>query len=124
MIKIIVGDYSAKKKESLLARCQKIRSKYDGFLHAGIIHYIQGEMPFFIPKGMIARVLDKCPSVWSEDLPEQIKAGKDPPITKAMKKEYIELQKDFMVPISGDEIVEIIRLAKKFIKENKKRRHI
>jgi len=108
----MVGDYSAKKKGSLLARYQKIRSKYDGFLHAGIIHYIQGKMPFFIPKGIIARVLDKCPSVWSEDLPEQIKADKELTITEAMKKEYIKLQKDFIMPIGSYEIMEIIRLAK------------
>jgi len=114
-IEIIVGDYSAKNKESLLARCEKIRSEYDGLLHAGIIHYIQNKMPDFTLKAAISRVLDKCPSVWPEDLPEQIKAGKEPKITKAMEKEFRELNKGLIMPIQGGEIVEIIRLAKEFL---------
>ena len=112
---IIVGDYSAKKKESLLSRCEKVRSDYDGLLHSGIIYYIQGKMPDFTLKAAIARVLDKCPEVWSEDLPEQIKAGKEPKITKAIQREFKELNQMLLIPIQGGEIAEIIRLAKEFL---------
>jgi hypothetical protein len=104
-----------KNKRSLLARCEKIRSEYDGLLHSGVIHYIQSKMPDFTLKAAIYRVLDKCPSVWPEDLPEQLKAGKEPKITKAMKKEFRELNEGLLIPIQGGEIAEIIRLAKEFL---------
>lgn len=115
-VTIIAGDYSAQKKDSLLARCEKKRSDYDGFLHAGIIHYIQGNVPDFTLKAAISRILDKCPSIWPENLPEIIKAGKEPKITKAIEKEWQELNKNLIIPIQGGEIVEIIRLAKEFLK--------
>ena len=119
-LKIIVGDYSAKNKESLLVRCEKIKNDYDGMLHSGIIHYIQGNMPDFTLKAAISRVLDKCPEIWAEDLPEQIKAGKEPKITEAINKEFKVLNKGLIMPIQGEEIVEIIRLAKEFLIKNGK----
>jgi hypothetical protein len=61
-------------------------------------------------------VLDKCPSVWPEDLPEIIKSGKELKITKEIQKEFKELNKGLIMPIQGDEIAEIIRLAKEFLK--------
>ena len=120
-IKVMVGDYSANNKESLLARCDKIRSKYDGFLHNGIIHYIQGKMPDFTLKTAISQVLDKCPSVWPEDLPEMIKSGKEPKITEAIKNEFKRLNNGLILPIQGGEIAEIIKLAKEFLAENQKK---
>ena len=114
-IEVIVGDYSSKKNESLLARCDKKRTQYDGLLHNGIIHYIQSKMPDFTLKAAISMVLDKCPSVWAEDLPEQLKIGKEPKLTKEMKKEFQKLNEGLIIPIQGGEIAEIIRLAKEFL---------
>lgn len=116
-IKVVVGDYSAKSGESLLARCEKKRTDYDGFLHAGIIHYIQGKMPDFTLKAAISQVLDKCPSVWPENLPNLVDEGKAPEVTKAMNKEFRSLNEGLLIPIEGGEVVEIIRLAKQFLEE-------
>lgn len=123
-IQIIVGDYGSQEKSSLLARCEKIKSGHDGMLHAGVIHYIQGrateEEGFhgFILKAAIGRVLDKTPSVWPENLPELIKDGKEPKITKSIKKEFQKLNENLLIPIQGLEIAKIIGWAKKFLKEN------
>ena len=105
-----------------MARCEKIRSEWDGLLHPGVIYYIQNRMPLFILKAAIYRVLDRCPSVWSEDLPELVKAGKKIKITKKMKKEFEELNEELLFPVQGGEIVRIIELAKEFLnKEGKKK---
>ena len=117
--KIICGDYTAKNTKSLLSQCEKIRSDYDGMLHNGIIHYIQNKMPNLTLKAAITRVLDKCPSIWAEDLPEQIQAGKEPKITKIIKKEFKILNQMLLIPIQGDDIIEIIKLAKDFLNKGK-----
>ena len=115
-MKIIVGDYSSKSKSSLLARCEQKRTKYDGLLHTGIIHYVQGSFgEDFVLKAAIKEVLDKCPSVWPEDLPERVAKGEKPEVTEAMKGEFKSLNEGLLLPIDGSDIVEIIRLAKEFL---------
>jgi len=116
-MKVIVGDYSSKDKSSLLARCEQKHSEYDGLLHAGIIHYIQGKFgeEGFILKAAISRVLNACPSVWPEDLPEQLERGEFPKITEAIKREFSEMNKGLIIPIQGDEIAQIIKLGKEFL---------
>lgn len=117
-MKIIVGDYSSKNESSLLARCEQKRSEYDGMFHAGVIHYIQGNYgngSEFILKAAIKEILDKCPSVWPEDLPERVAKGKNPEITDEMKAEFTTLNKGLIIPIEGADVVEIIRLAKEFL---------
>ena len=118
-VKIIVGDYGAKNKEGLLKRCESVRSDCDGLFHSGIIHYIQGKMPDFTLKAAISQVLDKCPEVWPEDLPERIDKGEEPKVTKAIQQEFKSLNEGLIMPIEGGEVVEIIRLAKAFLKEGK-----
>ena len=115
-IKVITGNYSSQKKGSLLARCEAKRTDFDGFLHAGIIHYIQGNMGDFTLKAAISQVLDKCPEVWPEDLPERIDKNEEVEITKAMNREFKQLNKSLIIPIEGGDVVEIIRLAKAFLK--------
>ena len=115
-IKVISGDYSSKNKDSLLKRCEAKQTDYNGYLHAGIIHYIQGKMPDFTLKAGIAQILDNCPKIWPEDLPELIDKDKYPQITEAMEKELQRLNKGLLIPIDGTDIVEIIRLAKEFLR--------
>ena len=92
-IKIVVGDYGSKNNNSLLKRCEAIKSDFDGLFHAGIIHYIQGKMPDFTLKAAISQILDKCPNIWAEDLPERIGRGEDVKITPAMNDELKKLNK-------------------------------
>ena len=116
-MKVVIGDYSSRDKTSLLARCEQKRSEYDGLLHAGVIHYIQGKFGEggFILKAAISRVLNACPLIWPEDLPEQLKAGKEPELTEAMRKEFRAMNEGLIIPIQGDEIAQIIKLAKEFL---------
>jgi hypothetical protein len=122
-MKVIVGDYSSKDKSSLLARCEQKRSEYDGLLHAGVIHYIQGKLgeDGFILKAAISRVLDACPSIWPEDLPEQLERAESPKITENMKREFGEMNKGLIIPIQGYEVAQIIKLGKKFLTEVEER---
>lgn len=117
-VKVIVGDYGAKSKDSLLKRCEAITSEYDGLLHSGIIHYVQGNMPDFTLKAAIAPILDKCPEIWPEDLPEKIDKGEDIKTTAEMQAEFNQLNEGLILPVESCDVVEIIRLAKSFIKEH------
>lgn len=113
-IEVVVGDYQSKNTESLLAQCQRVKSDYDGFLHSGIIHYVQGRMDFTL-KAAISEILDKCPSIWPLDLPERIAKDEPLEITKEMEKEFERLNRELLLPVGGYEIGEVIRLAKQFL---------
>jgi len=115
-IEVVVGDYSAKQGESLLKRCEDKQTEFDGRLHAGVIHYIQGEMPDFTLKAAISSVLDSCPSVWPEDLPELVDNGQEVSVTKEMNMEFERMNKSLLLPVQGFEVAQIIRLGKKFLK--------
>ena len=122
-MKVIVGDYSSKDKSSLLTRCEQKRSEYDGLLHAGVIHYVQGNYGDggdFVLKAAIKEILDKCPSVWPEDLTERVARGESPEITEAMQKEFKSLNQGLIIPIEGTDVIEVIRLAKEFLAEANK----
>jgi hypothetical protein len=115
---IIIGNYKSNEANSLLEICEKIRSNYDGMLHAGIIHYIQGKMPDFTLKASISRVLDKCPSVWPIDLPEKIEKQEEVEFTEEMQKEFCALNEGLIMPIEPADIIDIIKYAKEFLAVN------
>lgn len=113
MVKVVVGDYTAR-KDSWLKELEELSQRRgdQGLLHSGCILWIQSYLDEnfgFTLKAAIAPVLDAVPSIFPKDLPQQLeKKKKTMVLTEEMQDFLIKLNNGLIFPISPEDIVRII----------------
>ena len=118
-IEVITANYRASNAASFLAYLDALSQKRrdGGMIHGGHIHYIQGKAGDFVLKAAIQGILNNVPDVWPLDLPEIIEKNPDYQLTEKQLAEWRALNQDLLVPIYGEDLVEIIRLAREYAAE-------
>jgi hypothetical protein len=114
-----VADYRAEDGQSYLAYLDKLsESRGDGHLHAGHVYYIQNKLseeddcPFL--KAAIQLILDKVPSVFPLDLPEQVESGKLTTVPVEWQVVMKEIQSQLILPFCAWDVIRVIKAAREY----------
>jgi hypothetical protein len=94
----------------------------DGLLHSGVIHYIQqrysNEHDIPISKVAIYQVLENVPDVFPFNLENLIK-DEDWVPPKKMNEVFEEISSHLIMPLYGEDVVDIIRFAREYESQKK-----